>query len=117
MKVPLHPTLIRRQCDARVKQMKATGPVLVASLVSIAKQCGRTGCRCQRGHKHTGHYITYKHEGKTRTVYVPMELLEEVNAWIQEHRRLRRLSQEISQLAIARIRTHVTEQRRKAGRS
>jgi hypothetical protein len=40
-----------------------------------------------------------------------------VNAWIQEHRRLRRLSQEISQLAIARIRTHVTEQRRKAGRS
>ena len=104
MRVPKHPTLIRRMLDARVKKLKAGGPALAASLVKIKKHCGRAGCHCQRGEKHVGNYVTYKEKGKTRTVYVPLDLLEEVKAWIEEHRRLKRLSQEISQLAIARIR-------------
>jgi hypothetical protein len=117
MNIPKHPTLIRRLCHARVKKLKATGPVLAASLVIIRKQCGRSGCRCQRGEKHPGHYLTYKEKGKTRTVYVPLDLVEEVKGWIEEHRRLRRLTQEISQLAIAQVRTHVTARNRRAGRS
>jgi hypothetical protein len=117
MEVPKHHTLVRRMLDARVKKLAATGPVLAASLVKIKKHCGRPGCHCQRGEKHVGHYLTYKEKGKTRTVYVPLDLLEEVKAWIAEHRRLRRLTQEISQLAIARVRGHVTARRRKAGRS
>ncbi len=117
MKVPKHPTLIRRLCEARVRKLKATGPVLVASLVVIRKQCGRPGCRCQRGEKHPGNYLTYKEKGKTRTVYVPLDLLEEVKGWIEEHRRLRRLSQEISQLAIAQVRTYVKARKRPARRS
>jgi len=117
MKIPKHPTLIRRLCDARVKKLKATGPVLAASLVIIRKQCGRPGCRCQRGQKHPGHYLTYKEKGKTRTVYVPLDLVEEVKGWIEEHRRLKRLTQEISQLVIAQVRTHVTARKRRAGRS
>ena len=117
MNIPKHPTLIRRLRDARVKKLQATGPVLVASLVTIRKQCGRPGCRCQRGEKHPGHYLTYKEKGKTRTVYVPLDLVEEVKGWIEEHRRLKRLTQEISQLAIAQVRTHVTARKRRAGRS
>jgi len=116
MRLPKHPTLIRRMLDARVKKLRATGPVLAASLVKIKKHCGRPGCHCHRGEKHVGHYVTYKERGKTRTVYVPLDLLEEVKAWIAEHRRLRGLTQEISRLAIVRIRGHVTARRRKAGR-
>ena len=124
MRIPKHPTLIRRLCEARVRKLKATGPVLAASLVVIRKQCGRPGCRCQRGEKHPGHYLTYKEpvcrstgrKGKTRTVYVPLDLVEEVKGWIDEHRRLRRLTQEISQLAIAQVRTHVRARKRRAGR-
>jgi hypothetical protein len=117
MKTPKHPTLIRRMCQARVKKLTAAGPVLAASLVTIRKHCGRPNCRCQRGEKHTGHYLTYKETGKTRTVYVPLELVEEVKGWIREHRRLKRLTQEISQLAVAQVKTHVSERRRKRGRS
>lgn len=117
MRIPKHPTLIRRLCEARVKQLKAIGPVLAASLVVIRKQCGRPGCRCQRGEKHPGNYLTYKEKGKTHTVYVPLDLLQEVKGWIEEHRRLRRLTREISQLVIARVRTHVKARKQKAGRS
>jgi len=116
MNIPAHPTLIRSMCDARVNKLRATGPVLAASLVTIEKTCGRPGCHCLRGEKHVGHYLTYKHKGTTKTVYVPQDMLVEVRAWVDEHRRLRRLSQEVSQLALALVRTHVTERRRKAGR-
>jgi hypothetical protein len=117
MIIPKRPTLLRRFCLARVKQLRATKPVLAASLVQIAKHCGRAGCHCQRGTKHLGHYLTYKQRGKTHTVYVPKELLPEVQSWIAEHRRLRRLSQEITALSLARIRSHVTARRLRAGRS
>jgi hypothetical protein len=103
--------------EARIRQLKATGPVLGASLVQIAKQCGRAGCHCQSGQKHVGSYLTFKEHGKTRTVYVPMELRKEVGRWLAEHRRLKQLMKELSALTVARVRTHVAARQRRAGRS
>ena len=117
MRIPRHPTQVRHMSEARIKQLKAGGPVLGASLVQIAKQCGRSGCHCQHGEKHVGTYLTFKEQGKTRTVYVPLELRKEVARWIAEHRRLKQVMQELSALSVARVRTHVTNRERRAGRS
>lgn len=117
METPSHPTVIRRMTEARVHQLQARGPVLAASLVRIAKHCGRAGCHCQHGEKHHGHYLTYKEKGKTRTVYVPVDLLKEVQQWLLEHRRIKQLIQELSVLSLARVRTHVRTRRLRAGRS
>ncbi len=116
MKVPTHPTLIRRMRDARIRQLVARGPILSATLTKTAKPCGRPGCRCQKGFLHSKHYLTFKVAGKTQTVYVPLALVPEVRVWIKEHKRLKTLSQEASQLALALVRTHVQESKRKAGR-
>ncbi len=117
MKVPEHPTLIRRMRDARVKKLARAGPVMAGSLVQIAKHCGRAGCHCQTGQKHIGWYLTRSVNGKTQTTYVPQEMREEVQGWIQEHRRVKQLIQEMSELNRALIRTHVGERKRRAGRS
>ena len=117
MKIPRHPTLLKRHLDSRVRKFVAQGPLLAASLVEIAKHCGHPGCRCQSGHKHVGHYLTFKVEGKTRTVYVPQDLLKEVRSWIREHKRLKLLGQEISRLSIARVMGHVQARQRRQGRS
>lgn len=117
MRTPQHPTLIRRMAARRVRQLQAYGPVLAASLVTLAKQCGRSGCHCQRGEKHRGQYLTYKEKGRTRTVYVPVDLVEEVERWIAEHRRIKTLMRELSALSVARVRTHVRSRRQRAGRS
>jgi hypothetical protein len=86
---------------ARVKEVVARCAPLAASL-------------CQQG---TGMWqVTLKQAGKTQTVYVPLDLKEEVEASIQEHRRLRRLLTEITLLQLALIRGHKTEQARRAGR-
>jgi hypothetical protein len=101
MRIPKHPTLLRRRRDARVKELVARCPPLAAS---IGQQRGG-GCQ-----------VTLKQRGKTRTVYVPKDLTEEVGASVREHRRIKRLLTEITQLQLALIRSHRTEQARRAGR-
>jgi len=117
MKIPQHPTLIRRMRDSRVQQLVARGPVLAGSLVQIAKHCGRPGCHCQRGEKHVGWYLTRPVGGKTQTTYVPLTMREEVQGWIQEYRRLKTLTAEISQLNRELIRTQVAQRRRSSPKS
>jgi hypothetical protein len=117
MKIPKHPTLIRRFLQARQKQLQAQCPVLAASLVTIRRLCGNPNCRCAKGHKHPGHYLTWKVKAKTHTAYVPVDLLPQVKLWTQEHRRLKLLVAQITQLSLALIQSHVTARRRRQGRS
>lgn len=117
MRIPTHPTLVRKMLDARVKQLVPRGPVLAASLVTIARRCGRPGCHCTRGALHVGYYLTRAVAGKTRTVYVPAELVDEVRGWIAEHRRLKQVTRELTELAVAQVAGHVTARKRRAGRA
>ena len=117
MNIPKHPTLIRRHLDARLKEFKPKGPFVAASLVAFRRKCGRLGCHCQSGEGHLAHHLTFKVKGKTRSVYVPQDLLPEVQQWVREHKRLKPLMRHISDLALAQIQAHATHQQRKAGRS
>ena len=103
MRVPRHYTLIQRMRDARVKQCAPRCAPLAASLV---RQSGQRG----------GRQVTLKDQGKTRTVYVPQALMEEVAASIHEHQRLRRLLQEITQLELARIAAYSQHRLRRRNR-
>lgn len=101
MRPPKHPTLLRRMRDARVKELVARCGPLAASL---GRQAGG------------GYHLTLKRRGKTRTIYVPRDLTDEVQTWIQEHRRLKRLVHQITTLQLALIRLHRTEQARRGNR-
>jgi len=118
MRIPDHPTLIRRQLQSRLKRLATTSPILAASLNSYTHRCGRPSCRCHHGGpQHTGQHLTFKGPGnKTRSVYVPKDLIPEVQAWIAEHKRLKQLLQEIHQLSLTLVQTHARHRRRKAGR-
>jgi hypothetical protein len=116
--IPKHPTLIRRLLDARLKKLAPKQPVLAASFVEFEHRCSYAKCACQTGGpKHRSQHLTFKGPGgKTRSVYVPKDLIKDVQSWIEEHRRLKRLLQEIQQLTLALVRTHVQHRRHKKGR-
>jgi hypothetical protein len=117
MRVPSHPTQIRRMRDSRLKQLAPAGPVLAATLARVNKRCGQPTCSCHHGGPlHQAHHLVFRQEGKTRTVYVPQDLLDEVQTWVQEHQRLKALIHEISQLNLALISGHVRDQKRRRGR-
>lgn len=116
MRIPEHPTEIRRMLDARRARLAPGKPVLAATLTQVRKRCGQPTCRCHQGEPHLAWHLTYKVKGKTKTVYVPLDLLDEVRSWVDEHKRLKVLLDEIHQLSVALVRTHARHQRRKKDR-
>jgi hypothetical protein len=87
------------------------GPLLQGSLAQIGVTCGNPNCRCARGEKHRSHILTRKVNGRTRSLYIPVDLVEEVRAWAGEHRRVKKLLKEISELNEKIIRAHVGTRR------
>jgi hypothetical protein len=62
------------------------------------------------------HQLTVSDKGKTHTVYVPKDMVEEVREWTKNHRKLQQILKEISMVNMAIIHRHVPEGRGDAGR-
>lgn len=118
MRIPSHPTQIRRMLESRRKQFAATTPLLSATLSLVRRRCGKPSCSCRHGGPlHVAHQLTFKEDGKTRTLHVPVDLLPEIQSWADEYQRTKTLLREMTQLALALVKGHVAHRKRKAGRS
>jgi hypothetical protein len=82
-----------------LEKLGQLGPMTRGSLVTA-----------QRGN-HLAHQLTVSVHGKTHTVYVSKDMVEEVREWTMNHRRLQRILKEISKLNMAIIHRHVSESR------
>jgi hypothetical protein len=91
--------------DAALAQLGPTGPFLEGHLSAFK----RPGCA------QPGWHLTFKQKGKTRTVYVPMDLVDEVKLWTQNFQRLKQIIRQVTRHSLAMIRSHVAS-RRAAGR-
>ena len=117
MHIPHHPNLILRMLQGRLKHLATASPVLAASFGTYTHRCGRPSCRCHHGGpRHVGQHLTFKDKGKTRSVYVPKDLLPEVRTWLAEHKRLKNLHHQIHQLSVALLRARARLLKLKAGR-
>ena len=117
MRIPQHPTFILRMLPHRLKKRATSSPILAASFSTYTHRGGRSACRCHHGGAlHHGQHLTFKENGKTRSRYVPKQLLAEVRSWLAEHRRLKQLLQEIHQLTVALLQARARFLKRKAGR-
>lgn len=99
---------LSKKIEARLKRIAQCGTFVAGSLNRIAKK-GKSG------KVSVSYLLTFKEEGKTRSIYVPKALVPEVKLWVKQHRELKKLMAEISQLSIGVIRRHVPE-KRAAGR-
>lgn len=74
-------------------------PIIQGSLAKVGVTCGKENCRCAKGEKHISHILTKKVRGKTKSLYVPKNMVEEVNQWVKEHRRIKKVLKEISEIS------------------
>ncbi|MCX6039242.1 MAG: hypothetical protein NTW99_15425 [Chloroflexi bacterium] len=77
----------------------------------VAGSLNRVVRKDAQGRTTVYHLLTFKEAGKTRSVYVPKEMVEEVKRWIRNHRRIKKLLADASTLSIALIRKYVPEKR------
>lgn len=92
--------------NAALQRIAHIGPFLEGSLCSFK----RPGCR------NPGWHLTFKQKAKTRTVYVPIDMVPEVKKWTRTHKELKKLIRQVSRHSLALIHGHVAN-RRAASRS
>jgi len=100
---------IRR--TAKLKQLARIGPFVAGSVCRVKRRCGYPNCRCAKGQPHWAYALSYKVKGKTKTVHVPKDLVPEVQAWVNEYKRIKKLMREVSRNSVALIHRHVPASR------
>ena len=76
-----------------LQRLRTLGPFLEGSLTVSTKRCGRPTCRwATEGPVHETALLTWKEDGTTRTLHVPIALRAAVAAWVAEAKRLKQLS-------------------------
>ena len=100
--------------EAKLKQVRTAGPLMQGSLATIGVTCGNPRCRCARGEKHVSHILNSKVGGRSRSLYVPVDMVETVRQWVSEQRRVRKLLKEVSDLSERIVRAHVPSRRARA---
>jgi len=86
---------------------------------STLKQIGKVSafvegslCEFKRtGRKSSSWHLTFKVKNKTRTVYVPVELVKEVQKWTESYRRLKQLIRKETKQSLAVVHRHAAGRR------
>ena len=84
--------------------------------MQVNVRCGKPACHCAEGGGHPSWYLSFSRKGKTEMVYVPKDDLEEVREWVGEHKRVKRLVREISDLSVELLRAEARIRREKRAR-
>lgn len=105
--------IVEEQIQARIRQLGECSISISGSFVRTSRKCGQKNCKCAKegGEKHPSCILTSKVRGKTKAVYVPVDLAEEVESWVQERKKIKELLKEIDDLAEQLIREHVGKKR------
>ena len=108
---------LKRKRAGLIKQLQRAKPFIDGSVVKIKRTCGnKEHCHCGKGILHESYYLTYKEKKKTRTIYIPVDMEDEVREWSKEHKRIKGIIREICRCQKAIIKRYVKEKRRKKGR-
>jgi len=89
-----------RARDAARRQIAQIGPLVEGSLSAFQ----RPGC------VQPGWHLTFKQKGRTRTVYVPQDLVTQVQLWTRNYRHLKKLIRQVTRHSLALIHGHIANQ-------
>ena len=102
---------LRARREALLRELAQVGPFVQGSFYQRKTKCGNPNCRCASGERHTSCVLTKKVRGRTKCLHVPRDLHDEVEQWAKEHKRLKQLMKQISELSERLIRIHVRTSR------
>lgn len=112
MKTRMSAEMLRQRIQAKIRKLGESGIFISGSFVRSSRKCGNPSCRCANGgEKHPCCLLTSKVKGKTKAVYVPVDMEDEVERWVKEHKKVKALLKEIDKLGERIIRQHVKTRR------
>lgn len=96
-------TVNQRKLEERrkrlVKRLTKCDPWVGGSISEIKRICSSKGCRCKSGGpKHPAMYLVWKENQKTRGLYVPRLLENEVRKWSENYRKAKEIMHKITEI-------------------
>lgn len=80
-----------------LKRLPRDENIVKGSLVQLNISCGKANCRCQKGEKHAGLYLSQSRGGKTKMTYIPKRHEQTVQEGVRRHRELLKVVEELSE--------------------
>jgi predicted PolB exonuclease-like 3'-5' exonuclease len=86
-----------------IRLLAQANPLARASLVTMARVCGKQGCKCMAGEKHVSLYLAARLGTKRKMLYVPPELEDQARRLVQNSQTVEGLLEEMSQAELERF--------------
>ena len=102
-------TLEKRRQE-KLDKLGCCGPFVAGSLNRVER-------KDNKGKTTVYHLLTFKGEGKTRSVYVPKGMVGEVRQWVRNYQKLKKFISRVSTDSMAMIRRHVPQKRAESAAS
>jgi hypothetical protein len=93
-----------RQLRSALNRLLSQHGVVHGTLLTRQRVCGKSTCRCTRGHPHESLYVVVTEGGQSRQMYVPRRWESAVRQWIANYSHARQLMDELSRLHWDKIR-------------
>lgn len=104
--------MLKMRVRAKIKELGNAKPFISGSFIRTSRKCGNPNCQCANGGpKHPCCMLSSKVKGKTKGIYIPVALAEEVESWVREHQRIKKILKEIDGMNEQIIRMYVTTSR------
>ena len=92
--------MLKKQINTRASKLGQSKQFIVGSLVESKRKCGSKTCVCANGGAlHSAHILTKRENGKTKTIYIPVDMVDEVREWSLEYKKIKKLIHEIDELS------------------
>ncbi len=101
----LSKSLLRKKANSIRSQMRSIGQMIKGSIVIRMLSCGKENCKCRKGILHRAIYITYKEEGKTKTIYVAKEHEAEALMMCANYKKMKELLHKLTLTNIEIVKT------------
>jgi len=108
-----------RRNRSRLVQIAHEKPLLRGGLVTMARTCGKKGCKCNKGEKHVSLYLSTKVDRKQKMVFIPSALEKQVRAWVKNYKDALSILEEISGAQVEKfleMKTEAKDKKKSAGR-
>ena len=104
--------VLKMRVRAKIKELGNAKPFISGSFIRTSRKCGNPNCQCANGGpKHPCCMLSSKVKGKTKGIYIPVAIADEVESWVKEHQRIKKILKEIDGMNKQIIRMYVTTSR------
>ena len=104
--------VLKMRVRAKIKELGNAKPFISGSFIRTSRKCGNPNCQCANGGpKHPCCMLSSKVKGKTKGIYIPVAIADEVESWVKEHHRIKKILKEIDGVNEQIIRMYVTTSR------